>query len=116
MTKGIAVVLVVGSGIDHPHAFLSLEDRIVRHDGHLIGDALGSDHAVERVPVQRGKDACDGRVLESIFDPFITSKPEGLGRACRSVAPSSNATAVRSAANNPDRGAKFSITLPVAHE
>ena len=37
--------------------------------------------------------------------------------ACRSVAPSSNATADRiSAANNPDGGATFSITLPVTRE
>ena len=55
--------------------------------------------------------------LESIFDPFVTSKPEGLGMGlsiCRSIVERHHGRIT--VANNPDRGAKFSIRLPATHE
>jgi len=55
--------------------------------------------------------------IESIFDPFITSKPEGLGMGlsiCRTIIERHGGKI--SAANNPDVGAKFTITLPFASE
>jgi PAS domain S-box-containing protein len=69
------------------------------------------------VEVQDSGSGIAADTLESIFDPFITSKPEGLGLGlsiCRSIIERHGGTI--SAANNPDRGATFSITLPVARE
>ena len=69
------------------------------------------------VEVQDSGTGIAAEKLESIFDPFITSKPEGLGMGlsiCRSIIERHGGKI--SAANNPDRGAKFSITLPVTRE
>jgi signal transduction histidine kinase len=65
------------------------------------------------VEVQDNGTGIAAELLESIFAPFITSKPEGLGMGlsiCRSIVERHGGTI--SAANNPDRGATFSITLP----
>jgi PAS domain S-box-containing protein len=55
--------------------------------------------------------------LKGIFEPFITSKPEGLGMGlsiCRTIIERHGGRIW--AANNPDRGATFSIALPVTRE
>ena len=53
--------------------------------------------------------------LESIFDPFVTSKRDGLGiglAISRTIVERHSGKVW--AANNPDRGATFSITLPIS--
>jgi signal transduction histidine kinase len=55
--------------------------------------------------------------LEGIFEAFITSKPQGLGMGlsiCRTIIERHGGKIW--AANNPDRGATFSIVLPVTRE
>ena len=69
------------------------------------------------VEVQDSGPGIAAEKLESVFDPFITSKPEGLGMGlsiCRSIIERHGGTI--SAANNPDRGATFSIMLPGARD
>jgi PAS domain S-box-containing protein len=68
-----------------------------------------------RIEVQDSGTGIAAEKIDSIFDPFITSKPDGLGMGlsiCRSIIERHGGTI--SAANNPDRGATFSITLPVS--
>jgi len=67
------------------------------------------------VDVQDSGTGIAADTLGSIFDPFVTSRPEGLGMGlaiCRSIIERHGGTIT--AANNPGRGATFSITLPAA--
>ena len=80
----------------------------------LVVRTNSTDESSVLVEVQDSGTGIAADKLESIFDPFITSKPEGLGiglSICRSIIERHGGTI--SAANNPDRGATFSITLPV---
>jgi signal transduction histidine kinase len=63
------------------------------------------------VEVQDSGTGIAAEKLESIFDPFVTSEPEGLGMGlsiCRSIIERHDG---KITANNLDRGAKFSITV-----
>ncbi len=80
----------------------------------LVVRTSSNDTSNVLVEVQDSGTGITADKLGSIFDPFITSKPEGLGMGlsiCRAIIERHGGTI--SAANNPDRGATFSITLPV---
>jgi len=74
--------------------------------------ALAASHVL--VEVQDNGSGIAAEKIEEIFEPFTTSKPEGLGMGlsiCRSIIGRHGGSI--SAANNPSRGATFSIVLPV---
>jgi two-component system sensor kinase FixL len=54
-------------------------------------------------------------VLATIFEPFVTTKRDGLGLGlsiCRSIVTAYGGKI--SAVNNPERGATFTVSLPLA--
>ncbi len=83
----------------------------------LVVRTKSIDQSNVLVEVQDSGPGIPTEKLESVFDPFMTSKPEGLGLGlsiCRSIVERHGGRI--SAANNPDRGATFSVTLPVTRE
>jgi len=76
-----------------------------------------NDNGSVGIDVQDNGTGIPANTLESIFDPFTTSKPDGLGMGlsiCRSIIERHGGTIA--AANNPHHGATISITLPVSRE
>jgi PAS domain S-box-containing protein len=68
-----------------------------------------------RVAVRDFGTGLDEQSLHCIFEPFYTTKPEGLGMGlaiCRSIV-EAHGGRLR-ASNNPDRGATFTFTVPVS--
>jgi len=72
------------------------------------------DETKVKIEVQDNGTGIPADELEHIFEPFITSKREGLGMGlslCRSIVERHGGMIW--AANNPDRGATFSVFLPL---
>jgi PAS domain S-box-containing protein len=86
-------------------------------EAHLVVRTRAMDPSNLLIEVEDSGTGIAEEKLEAIFSPFVTSKPEGLGMGlsiCRSIIERHGGSI--SAANNPDGGAKFSITLPVSGE
>ena len=99
------------------NAFSAMSETGLDGARRLIVRTNSTDGSNVRIEVQDSGTGIAAEQLESIFDPFITSKPEGLGMGlsiCRSIIERHGGTI--SAANNPGRGATFSITLPITGE
>jgi len=80
----------------------------------LVVRTKSIDDSIVLVQVQDNGSGIPADQLETIFDPFITTKPDGLGMGlaiCRSIIERHGGKI--SAVNNPGPGATFSITLPV---
>jgi len=91
------------------NAFSAMNDGARR----LIVRTGSPDPSRVLVEVQDSGTGIPAEKLETLFDPFVTSKPDGLGMGlsiCRSIIERHGGRI--SAANNPDRGATFAITLP----
>jgi len=83
----------------------------------LVLRATRADAATVEVAVQDSGTGIEKTVLDHIFDPFYTTKADGLGMGLAIVRSIVEAHGGRvSAANNPEGGATFSFTLPVATE
>ena len=99
------------------NAFSAMSETGLDRARSLIVRTNSTDGLNVRIDVQDSGSGIAADQLETIFDPFITSKPEGLGMGlsiCRSIIERHGGTI--SAANNPGRGATFSITLPITGE
>jgi C4-dicarboxylate-specific signal transduction histidine kinase len=95
---------------------VNASDAMSRNDLHdrkiTVSTALADDGAVRVSVADNGCGIAPGRV-EEIFEPFHTTKSQGLGlglTVCRTIMSAHGGTLRGS--NNADRGARFDLDLP----
>jgi len=74
-----------------------------------------ASHGEARIEVRDGGRGIAPDALSRVFEPFVTTKRDGLGLGlaiCRSIVTAHGGHI--SAANNPERGATFVVSLPLA--
>ena len=97
------------------NAFSAMGEAQLNGARRLIVRTKSIDASIVLIELQDSGTGIAPEKLESIFDPFVTSKRDGLG-----IGLAISRTIVQRhsgkvwAANNPDRGATFSITLPTS--
>jgi signal transduction histidine kinase len=95
------------------NAFHATSDPSLNGKPRRVTVRSGSANGSSVVEVRDNGTGIPADKLESIFEPFVTSKRDGLGMGlsiCRSIVERHGGKLW--AANNPDRGATFSMTLP----
>ena len=98
------------------NGFEAMAERPV-DDRQMVVRTQRVDAKTIQVGVQDYGSGIESAKLERIFEPFYTTKPEGLGMGlsiCRSLIEAHNGRLW--AVSNPDGGATFSFTLPVENQ
>lgn len=95
------------------NAFSAMSKREAGKRGRLFVRTKAEDTSHLLIEVQDNGTGIAPDQLESIFAPFVTSKPDGLGMGlsiCRTIVESHGGKIT--AVNNQDRGATFRVVLP----
>nr|WP_161501164.1 ATP-binding protein [Rhodopirellula sp. SM50] len=94
---------------------LTLNSLDAMPDGGDLSIAVTSDDSQVQVAVADTGQGISETILDKLFTPFATSKPNGVGLGlgiCRRIAQSHHGSLVGS--NRIPRGAQFRLTLPIA--
>lgn len=131
-TTGVKVVRNLNDNIGHCMAHRVQIEQVLFNLIHNAVEAMANTEAERVLEIESRFDAdttsccitvtdsgpgiADGH-FERLFDPFFTTRPQGLGQGlsiCRSIVEQHGGTLT--AANDPERGARFTLMLPSFQE